>query len=85
MLGFKIYKTVIMDGSNKKLVDEITSTFEMMLGKKFRIKAKPIDKDHPTMMVFTTFTSANRYHDTRRLINRTYPGLCVFDANVKAF
>ena len=82
MLGFKFYKTVIMDGSNKRVVDEITSTFEMMLGKRFRIKAKSVDKDHPTMLVSTTLTSANRYHDTRRLINRTYPGLCVFDANM---
>ena len=82
MLGFKFYKTVIMDGSNKRVVDEITSTFEMTLGKKFRIKAKPIDKDHPTMLVFTTLASANRYHDTRRLINKTYPGLCVFDAKM---
>lgn len=83
MLGIKLYKTVIMDGSDKKKVNEITSTFEMMKNKRFgKIKAKPVDKDHPTMLVFTTLMSAQRYHDTRRIINRTYPGLCVFDAKM---
>lgn len=86
MLGIKIYKTVIMDGSDKKKVKEITSIFEMMKNKRFgKIKAKPIDKDHPTMLYFTTIMSAQRYHDTRRIINQAYPGLCVFDANVKGF
>ena len=83
ILGMKNYKTVIMDGSNKRTVDEITSIFEMMLGRKFRrIKTKPIDKDHPTMLSFEVFARANDYHDVRRLINKTYPGLCVFDVNM---
>ena len=83
MLGIKLYKTVIMDGSDKKKVKEITNIFDMMLNKRFsKIKAKPIDKDHPTMLVFTTLMSAQRYHDTRRIINQTYPGLCVFDAKM---
>lgn len=86
MLGIKLYKTVIMDGSNTKTVKEITNIFDIMLNKKFsKIKAKPIDKDHPTMLVFSTLMSAQRYHDTRRIINQAYPGLCVFDANVKTF
>lgn len=86
MLGFKMYKTVIMDGSNSKTVNEITSIFDMMLNKRIsKIKARPIDKDHPTMLVFSTLMSAQRYHDTRRIINQAYPGLCVFDANVKTF
>lgn len=80
MLGFRFYKTVIMDGSNSKTVKEITSIFEMMKNKRFsKIKAKPIDKNHPTMLEFTTLMSAQRYHDTRRIINRAYPGLCIFD------
>ena len=80
MLGFRFYKTVIMDGSDKKKVKEITSIFEMMKNKRFsKIKAKPIDANHPTMLVFTTLMSAQRYHDTRRIINQAYPGLCVFD------
>lgn len=83
MLGIKKYTTVIMDGSDKKKVKEITSIFEMMKNKRFsRIKAKPIDKDHPTMLAFTTIMSAQRYHDTRRIINDAYPGLCVFDAKM---
>lgn len=82
MLGIKLYKTVIMDGSDKKKVKEITSIFEMMKNKRFsHIKAKPIDKDHPTMLEFKVLMSAQRYHDTRRIINQAYPGLCVF--NVK--
>lgn len=81
MLGFRFYKTVIMDGSDKKKVKEITSIFEMIQNRRFsRIKAKPIDKDHPTMLVLTTLMSAQRYHDTRRIINQAYPGLCIFDA-----
>lgn len=83
MLGFKFYKTVIMDGSDKKKVKEITSIYEMSQNRRFsKIKAKPIDKEHPTMLVFTTLMSAQRYHDTRRIINQTYPGLCVFDVQM---
>ena len=83
MLGIKMYKTAIMDGSDKKKVKEITSIFEMMKNKRFgKIKAKQVDKDHPTMLVFTTIMSAQRYHDTRRIINQAYPGLCVFDAKM---
>lgn len=83
MLGIRKYKTIIMDGSDRKKVNEITNIFDMMLNKRFsKIKAKPVDEDHPTMLVFTTITSAQRYHDTRRIINKTYPGLCVFDAKM---
>lgn len=81
MLGIKKYKTVIMDGSDKKKVKEITNIFDMIKNKRFsKIKAKPIDGDHPTMLVFTTIMSTQRYHDARRIINQAYPGLCVFDA-----
>ena len=83
MLGIKRYHTVIMDGSDKKKVDAITSIFDMAISKRFsNIQAKPISEDHPTILVFTAIMSAQHYHDCRRIINETYPGLCVFDAKM---
>lgn len=84
MLGFKTYYTVIMDGTNKKVNREILGIFDMMtirrkFGKFARTKTKWVDKDHPTMRVIKTFTSAENYRNIRRIIEEGYPGLCNFD------
>lgn len=81
MLGFKNYYTVIMDGTDKKRNREILGIIDMMtIKRKFgRSKTKWLDKDHPTMRVVRTFTSAENYRNIRRIIEEGYPGLCCFD------
>lgn len=83
MLGYKRFNTVIMDGSSNFVNKEIAGIMDMVTGKRIgRTKVKSMDKNHPTMKRFTRFTSVQRYHDARRIIERTYPGLCVFDAKL---
>jgi hypothetical protein len=83
MFGYKIYKTVIMDGTNLFVNREITGIIDMITRRRIgRSKWRPLDKNHPTMKVIKRFTSVRKYHDARRLIEKSYPGLCTFDATI---
>lgn len=84
MLGYKTYATVIMDGSNKHVNNEISGLIDMgtrrLIG---RSRYRKLDKNHPTMKVIKRFTNAEKYRQTRLLIEKHYPGLCTFDAVIK--
>lgn len=83
MFGNKVRKFVVMDGSNKRFLNEIIGLVEMCTGKsyKFRsIKCKKIDRDHPTMMVVSFKTNYRQFDYLRKLLTKTYPEQCVFDA-----
>ena len=83
MFGYKIYTTVIMDGSSKFVNREITGMIDMVTRRLFgRSKCRELDRQHPTMKVIKRFTNATRYRETRKLIEMYYPGVCVFDVNV---
>lgn len=81
MLGYKRYNTVIMDGSSKFVNQEIVGMIDMITRKRIgKSKCRPLGKDYPTMMVVKRFTSATKYWETRRAIEKNYPGVCTFDA-----
>lgn len=83
MFGYEIYNTVIMDGSNKVVNREIVGIIDMMTNRRIgRSKCRRFDKSHPTMKVVRRFTSARRYWEARRLIEKTYPGYCTFYAKL---
>lgn len=83
MLGYKIYTTVIMEGSSKFVNREITGMIDMGTRRLFgRSKCRQLDRQHPTMKVIKRFTNASRYNETRKLIEKFYPGVCAFDVNV---
>ena len=83
MLGYKRYTTIIMDGSNEKTVNEIIGIIDMITRRRIgKSKCRNLDSDHPTMKVIRTFASANTYQSIKRVIEKTYPGLCVFKAIV---
>ena len=83
MFGYKIYTTVIMEGSSKFVNREIVGMIDMvtrrMIGKS---KCRSLDRQHPTMKVVKRFTNASRYRDARRLVETYYPGVCAFDVDV---
>ena len=83
MLGYGKYVTVIMDGSNKKVVEEITGVFDMVTRRLIgKTRCRKLDKNHPSMLVITTYTSTRKYWIIRRIIEKAYPGLCTFNAVV---
>ena len=83
MFGYKKFTTVIMDGSNDDVNGEVMGIMDMMTQRKIgRTKCRRLDKKHPTMKKFKRLTTARRYWEARRLIEKNYPGLCTFYAKV---
>lgn len=83
MLGDKKKrKFVVMDGSDKRFMKEVTGVVEMVTGKTRwfnRVRPRALDRNHPTMKVITV-KSGYRYFDAiRHILERDYPEQCVFD------
>jgi hypothetical protein len=73
----KEFTTIIMDGSDRKVVNRIVDTFQtMVVGE---VTCGPLDEAHPTMMVVRASTTASIYGILQWGIANVYPGLCVFD------
>ena len=83
MFGYERFATVIMDGSNEFVNREIAGIIDMVTERRIgRSRCRKLDRNHPTMKVIKRFTSARRYWEARRLIDKYYPGLCTFYAKV---
>lgn len=83
MFGYKKYVTVIMDGTDRRIVREIIGIINMMCNRRLgKMKCRKLDANHATMKVIDVYTSAEMYRQTRRLIEKAYPGLCIFDVVV---
>lgn len=74
----KDYKTLIMDGSNKEVVDEILNTMDVFIGDE-HVTCEPLDSKHPTIIVINTKTDEFAYAITKAMIEKLYPGLCIFN------
>lgn len=80
MFGWRVYTTVIMDGSSKFVNREIVGLMDMITRRRIgKSRCRKLDKNYPTMRVIKRFTSIERYHNARREIERFYPGVCNFD------
>lgn len=82
-LAKKNYVTVIMDGSDKDVVDNIRLTFDLV--NKCEIggtSCHPLSKDHPTTIVIETDTTKERYSEIKCVIEKAYPGLCLFNVRI---
>ena len=82
-------KFVVMDGSDKKFLEEIIGNCEMIIGRpRFgimkrlfgMIRYRRLDKNHPTMMVFTIKSNYADWDLLRKNLTRNYPAQVVFDA-----
>ena len=89
MFGNKKRNFVVMDGSDKNFVREIIGNCEMCIGrprfnilkKIFRqIRYRSLDKDHPTMLVFTIKSNYADWDLLRKNLTMNYPAQVVFDA-----
>lgn len=82
MAGFivKKYATVVMDGSDIEVLSFITGFINLMTKKRHgEATCRPLDNDHPTMMVIETRTTGNIYDVIQEMLSEYYPGLCVFN------
>lgn len=83
MFGYKVYKTVIMDGSSRFVNNEITGMIDMVTKRRIgKSRCRKLDKDHPTIKVVKRFTNSIRYWEARRLIEKYYPAVCNFDVPI---
>ena len=80
MFGYKVYNTVVMDGSSKFVNREIAGMIDMTTRRRFgRSKCRRLNRSHPTIIVIRRFTSSVNYWKARKLIESFYPGVCNFD------
>lgn len=78
-MGYELneFTTIIMDGSNREVVDRIVDTFQCMVSGD--VTCEPLDENHPTMMVVKAVTTKDTYGVLQWGIAQVFPGLCVFD------
>ena len=77
------YVTVIMDGSNKEVVDDIRLTFDLVTQCEIGgTRCHPLSTEHPTIMVIETNMTKETYSEIKWVIERTYPGLCLFNVRI---
>lgn len=82
MAGFcvKDVQTVIWDGSNQEVVDDIISMIdEANKNRGHKATCRSMDEGHPTTMVIETRISGLIYGVVQKLIEKKYPGLCMFN------
>lgn len=76
----KDYATVVMDGSNTEVVRNIIDVIDAITdGRRGRMSCHLLDKQHPTTMVIKTSTDVSTYDFVQKVIEKLYPGLCVFN------
>lgn len=76
----KDYATVVMDGSNTEVVRKIIDMIDTITeGRRKKMSCHLLDKQHPTTMVIKTSTDVDTYGFIQKVIEKLYPGLCVFN------
>ena len=83
MLGDKKErKFVVMDGSDKRFLKEVTGVVEMATGKTHwfnRVRPRVLDRNHPTMKVIAVKSGYQQFDTIRHILERDYPEQCIFD------
>lgn len=75
------FNTVVMDGSNEEVMRTITEAIDIVTKEKYgKSTSRNFDNEHPTMKVIVTRTTERTYKTIRGMIERAYPGLCIFNA-----
>lgn len=79
-LFVKQFNTVIMDASDENIVRNITESIDIVTKERYgRSITRPFDSKHPSMMVIVTKTNFKTYKTIMGMIERAYPGLCIFN------
>lgn len=77
---------IVMDGSRTKAIEGIARIIGFLsAGQVKHIFAKPIDRDHPTMIVLRFRATTKTFKDIEWNVDDHYPGLCVFDPLLKLY
>lgn len=76
----KKFVTVVMDGSDKEVLNEIIGIHgSYVYPNDKKITCHPMGKDHPTMMVISLKCSEKVYDNITSIVEKKFPGLCVFN------
>jgi predicted double-glycine peptidase len=75
------FRTVVMDGTDTEIVNFIMSDLidDMNFEKYGKSTCQPLDDKHPSMIVIETYTTEDMYHTMQGVIDKCYPGLCIFN------
>lgn len=75
----KKYVTVVMDASNKEVLNDIVDWIDRITEKRHGVSMhRPLGTRH-SIEVIETYTIEERYNDIERTLEEKYPGLCVFN------
>jgi hypothetical protein len=73
-------QTVIWDGTNQEVVDDIMSIIDKHnFSLDCKATSRPMSDDRPSTIVIETKMYNHNYGMIRILIERKYPGQCMFD------
>lgn len=75
----KKFSTIVMDGSDVGVVDNIAGIICMLSDRGVLLTRRSLDKEHPTMVVIEAPSSKLQYSIAEEIIERNYPGLCCFN------
>lgn len=76
---FKTNTVVIMDGSDKAVVDYIASMLEAWNTYAGRPKVYQLDENHPSIKVVVSRLEESDIDVVNRRIEARFPGLCIFN------
>lgn len=80
---FNKYTTVVMDGSNQKVVDNVLNVIDVLTRERYgKATCRVFDDKHPTMMVIETKTSKRIYDMIAKVVEILYPGVCMFNVEM---
>ena len=80
----KNFKTVILDGSDSDVVNTITCAIDIVTKERYGSSiCRDFNGTLPTAKIVETRTDKKTYRKICGMIERSYPGLCIFSASVQ--
>lgn len=77
------FNTVVMDASDENVVRNISEAIDIVTKERHGSSTiKPFDEKRPSMMVIVTRTTKRTYKTIQNMVERAYPGLCVFSVKM---
>lgn len=79
----KIYRTVVMDGTNQYILGRVHTIQEILSNTKCSFTHYLLDKDHPSIIVMPVEATERQYDKIQAKIEKEYPGLCIFNPSIE--
>ena len=76
---------VVMNGSDKSLMNGIIKIVEMITGQMYgrnTIKCRTLERDQNAMMLISVRTSKKHFDEVKRVLSEAFPDQCLFDVEL---